>query len=194
MGATWLQGKFKALDWRDGIDEIQRQADYKYGYNDGYSGAANTCNFVSKGGCYSMKEKEIAEFIEQRKENLGDGMGEVLKDKVVEYAILTTEFEDVYTAPFDTRPCLLNMKKGPGVLVNPRGIPVGEGTVAELKKRAHNIMRQDNYRFNYYIVSKKKTYFCTYKAKYQRTTQRESDDKYLVLPVHEYIYYGWGRC
>ena len=61
MGATWLQGKFKALDWRDGIDEIQRQADYKYGYNDGYSGAANTCNFVSKGGCYSMKEKEIAE-------------------------------------------------------------------------------------------------------------------------------------
>ena len=48
MGATWLQGKFKALDWRDGIDELQRQADNKYGYNDGYSGAINTCNFISK--------------------------------------------------------------------------------------------------------------------------------------------------
>ena len=194
MGAIWLRGKYKALDWRDGIDKIQQMDEDYYGHQEGYSGASNSCEFVLKGGCYSMSKKEIEDYIEKRKENLGSGMGDVLKGKVVEYAIITTDFEDVYTAPFDTRPCLLNMKKGPAVLVNPRGYPIGEGTVAELKKRVHNIMRQDNYRFNYYIVSKKKTYFCTYKAKYQKTTQKESDEKHLVLPVHEFIYYGWARC
>ena len=190
MGKMWFKGTFRALNWKQGVEELKRKTERT---QNEFLDAINSCNFTSKGGCYSMKPDEIEEFIEERKDKyLNIGQAEVLKNKVVEYAILTTDYQEVFTAPFDTRPCLLNMVEGPAVLVNTKGYPIGEGTITQLKKRVHNIMINENYEFNYYIVSKKKTYFCTYKARYQKTTLKESNNKYLVLPVHEYIYYGWG--
>ena len=32
MGAIWLRGKYKALDWRDGIDKIQQMDEDYYGH------------------------------------------------------------------------------------------------------------------------------------------------------------------
>ena len=141
------------------------------------------------------KVKELAEYVSL--DELYKGHGEVLKGKIVEYAIIETEIVETPFLSFDSRAYLRNMKKGPALLVKlENGYPrvMKEGTVADLKKYAHRLLREDKYNYEYCIIGKTKTYSCRGKVKYQKLTKKQTDEKHLVLPVYEFYYYGIAPC
>lgn len=206
MGACNGGGFFVDSDWRRGISIVQKEAEREHGVEDGYSGAANSCSFryVGQKLEFAKKtktaEKELYKYIDERMENhLGSGDGEIIKLDVEYYGIITTEIvEEIYTH-FDSRYYLKLMKKGPAILIEPYDYDgsyyriIAEGTVADLKKKAHAELRKSKYDKDLYIVGKTKTYLCTGKIKQQKATKRETDDKVLVLPFYKYVYYGWFR-
>lgn len=201
MGACSGSGTFVSIDYNSGIREIQQADEEYYGSQDGYSGATNSCDFRYKGD-YSDKFKsnsEIRQFIEKRLESLSNGNGEIVCIGIDSYIIYTTRIAETDYAEFiDTGSVYKNRKKGPAVLIKydpsvKYPITVAEGTISELKKLVHTELRDCKYQYDYYIVGKTKLYYCSYNAKKQRTTQRKTDDKTLVLPVYEYLYYGWFR-
>ena len=218
MGACSIGGSFYSTDWEKGIgcrfgrnretkkvefkefigmggiEAIKEEARLEYG-DDSYNGSASTCSFYY-GGDYS-KEKNIDKVIDEKMDRLGKRDGMVIKVETAGYIICTTDIVEMnYGLDFDTRYYLKSARKGPAVLLEPLGYGryriVAEGTVADLKKDAHSMLRRNNYGTYYYIVGRSKTYYCTYKGKFQTKTTRKSDDKNLVLPVNKYRYFGWA--
>lgn len=207
MGAISGRGSFVDTDWRNGIRKVQIGASEMFGYQEGYSGAENSCDFCYKGeyidfGKNTKKaEKDLNTFIHKRLEKLGAGDGEIINVGQDGVLICSTVFKEVkYRAPFDRYHYLRNMKKGPSVLLekpmygaNDFVIPVEEGTVALLKEYAHTLLRESKYSEDYYILTKNKLYLCTGDCEKKKKTTRVTTDKYLVLPIYKFIYYGWYR-
>lgn len=205
MGACSGSGSFVDSSWRRGIGLIQEEAEREYGHREGYSGAANSCSFRYLGEKLEFAkdtkkaQKDLNEFIRMRMDNLGNGDGEVISLGVECYGIISTEIKEENWVTFDSRYYLKSAKKGPAVLVQPMDGRSGymrviaEGTVADLKKTAHSELRRNKYETDYYIVSRSKVYLCTGKIKQQKKTQRQTDDKVMVLPFYKFIYYGWYR-
>ena len=205
MGACSGGGSYVDSNWHRGIELIQQEAEEEYGHREGYSGAPNSCNFRYIGekfefGKDTKKAKdEFNKFREMRMDNLSNGCGEVVAVGIEFYGIISTDIQEEQFVCFDSRYYLKSAKKGPAVLLKPYSVGnnrmqiVAEGTVADLKKIVHNELRKNKYCTDYYIVSKTKTYLCTGKIKQQKSTQRQTDDKVLVLPFYKFIYYGWYR-
>ena len=103
MGACSVSGKFKDYNWEHGIRLIQEEAEAYYGHQDGYSGAENCCSFSFGGSCADMSKKDLDKFIDKRLDELYKGHGEVLKGKIVEYAIIETEIVETLFLSFDSR-------------------------------------------------------------------------------------------
>ena len=205
MGACSGSGSFVDSSWRRGMRLIQEEAEREYGHQEGYSGAPNSCDFFYKGEKFEFGKdtkkarKELNDFVRLRLDNLGTGDGEIISVGVEYYGIISTEIVEENWVSFDSRYYLKNAKKGPAVLLKPYSFGdnymkvVAEGTVADLKKIAHSELRKEKYETDYYIVSKTKTYLCTAKIKQQKKTQKQTDDKVMVLPFYKFIYYGWYR-
>lgn len=208
MGACSGSGCFVSTDWKTGIREIQRDAEDMYGEQDGYSGAPNSCEFIYKGEYFELGKntkkatEQLNAFIDSRLDCLGTGDGEVIKVGIDGYVIINTVFKEVFGyAPFDRYYFLQKMGREPALLLkeNPykastmNFVIVEGGTISELKKSAHKLMRQEKYSCNYYILSKNHLYFCTKEEVKKEKTSRKTNEKYLVLPLYKFIYYGWYR-
>lgn len=205
MGACSGGGTFIDSSWRRGIEIIQEEAEREYGHREGYSGAPNSCNFFFAGEKPEFAKdtkkakKDLNDFIDKHMDRLGTGEGEVISLGIEYYGIISTEITEEIWAGFDSRYYLKSAKKGPAVLLMPYDRSnshlriIAEGTVADLKKIVHKELRNKKYETNFYIVSKTKTYLCTGKIKQQKKTQRQTDDKVLVLPFYKFMYYGWYR-
>lgn len=208
MGACSGSGSFVNTSWRRGIEEIQRLAEEEYGTQEGYSGAENSCEFRYLGEYFEYgkdtkkAKKDLNKFVESRLDRLGSGDGEVISVGSVGAVIYNTVIKEVNgQGPFDTRWYLKNRKKGPAVcikeIITPTGYQkysvVAEGTVAELKKKVHKYLRDDGYTFDYYILNTNKLYLCTGEFVKVEKTKRTTNEKYLVLPLYRYVYYGWFR-
>ena len=205
MGTCSGGGSFIDSSWRRGIELIQQQAEEEYGHQEGYSGAPNSCNFRYYGEKFEFgkntkkAQEEFRKFRELRMDNLGTGCGEIISVGIEYYGVISTEIKEEQWVTFDSRYYLREARKGPAVLLKPYDFSstrmkiVAEGTVADLKKIVHFELRKNKYEQEYYIVSKTKNYLCTGKIKQQKTTQRQTDDKVLVLPFYKFIYYGWYR-
>lgn len=220
MGACSVGGSFYSTDWRcgvgayfsrdretgkpvfkdltgmSGIDVLQEEASERYG-DDPYSGTIATCSFRYAGDLSAKKEKEVEKFIDDRMDKLYKRDGEVIRVATMGYIICTTDISEVkFGLPFDSRYYLKQARKGPAILLEEQGQGyyriVEEGTIAELKKAAHECLRRHNYGTSYYIVGKSSAYFCTYKGKFQAKTTRKSDDKNLIMPIYKFRYYGWA--
>ena len=200
MGACDIGGTYKAYDWKIGIEKIQEDAEAYYGHQEGYSGAANCVDFRYVGD-FSEKyktakgRKEIEKYIEDRMSKLYKRDGEVMKIATEGYAIIKTKYIEQDVTESYVR-YLYNIKK-PSVLLERNSYGFGykiiaEGTVSELKKKAHTRLRQITYRDDLYIIKKDKMYICTQDIKTQKNTTRRSDDKTLVLEIGKYRYYGWA--
>ena len=71
MGACEVSGSFKDIDWKIGIEKIQRRDEDYYGHQDGYSGATNCVSFGFGGNHPELKtNKQISAYIRKRMENL----------------------------------------------------------------------------------------------------------------------------
>lgn len=205
MGACSGSGSFIDSSWRRGITLVQQEAEKEYGHQEGYSGAPNSCSFRYIGEKLDFAKdtkkarKDLDNFIRQRMDNLGNGDGEIISLGVEYYGIISTEIKEEICVGFDSRYYLKNAKKGPAVLLAPYDTSgsfmrvIAEGTVADLKKLAHSELRKNKYEIDYYIVTKTKNYLCTGKVKQQKKTQRQTDDKVMILPFYKFIYYGWYR-
>lgn len=205
MGACNGGGTFIDSNWRRGIVLVQEEAEREYGHQEGYSGAANSCDFsyigqkLEFGKNTKKAQKDLDAFIDKRMDMLGSGDGEIICIGIEYYGVISTEISETDWAPFDSRYYLKSMKKGPAVLVEPYDYSynymrvIAEGTVADLKKRAHAELRKNKYDKDLYIIGKTKTYRCKGKIKQQKVTKRKTDDKVLVLPFYKFVYYGWYR-
>lgn len=200
MGACDIGGTYKAYDWKIGIEEIQEQAEAYYGHQEGYSGAENCVDFRYVGD-FSDKyktakgRKELDKYIDARMSTLYKREGEIIKIGIEGYAIIKTKY--IERKVTDTYERYLYKVKRPSVLLekSPYGFEykiIAEGTVAELKEKAHNRLRQIKYSDDLYIVKKDKIYVCTKDVKTQKNTTRRSDAKTLVLEIGKYRYYGWA--
>lgn len=197
MGACWGSGTFVHSDWRQGIYEIQKSAEEYYGDQDGYSGAENSCSFSYLKDLSNKSEKELKKLMEDYMDKLDSGDGYVCNLGVDSYALYATKIISDVTAPFDTRAILKNMYKGPCMLIRLDNMGnvhmVDEGTLVDLKYKVHIKLRRSNYLEEYYILSKKKSYYCTYEKKVQKSTKRKTDENILVVPLKKYIYFGWFK-
>lgn len=182
-----------------GINGIIKHCDEQYG-DDPYNGTENTVSFYYKGDYrraykeYNKKGKSDYDFIENRLDDLGKRDGEVIMIGDAGFLICTTDIVEVSYLDFDSR-VYLKGAKGPAVLVAPYYDSykvIATGTVADMKKEAHKYLRNNNYNTEVYIIGRSKSFVAKAKAKFQEKTTRHSDDKNLVLPVHEYLYYGWA--
>ena len=204
MGSCSVSGSFKDIDWNNGIEKIKRQADAYYGYQDGYSGAENCVNFCFAGNHPELKtSKQISKYINKRLDYLNKRDGEVICVGIDEYKIITTKFMESRQAGWHS-PAFYNsvvVKSKSATLVriynDGREIEaVAAGTVADMKKKAHECLRKYNYQPNciYEIVCHraKQIISCDADVKSVKTTKRKTDSKYMVLPVYKYIYYGWA--
>lgn len=198
MGSCGIQGKFVAYDWKHGIQIVQNEAEEEYGYNDGYSGAANCVNFHYAGDLSCQTKSFITKYINNRMNNILDKReGEVILVGTQGYDIISTNYKEYPYCPTYFLPYLKNHKR-PAVLLrrtenNDSVIVVGEGTIAEMKKLAHNQLRSCNYVNTLFDIIKKDKYICcSANIKRQKNTTKKTDDKYLVLERKEFIYYGWA--
>ena len=217
MGSRRIIGEFYATDWQNGIgcqfkkDEktnkllfdyinnkggitaIQEVERYIYG-DDYYNGSLCLCSFSYAGDWRDKTDKEIKRIIEKRMIDMPKCSGEVAKVETVGVIICSTDIEEVDNVPFNSETCLKSISKGASALVEYLGASrfniKMEGPVTYLQGYVNALMRGENYSKKYYIVTKSKMYFCSFKAKFQYTTTRKSNDTILVLPVHKYIYFG----
>jgi len=195
MGGINGGGKFQAYDWREGIRRIQEEADDYYGHQEGYSGAANSCSFSYVGDKSNLTKKELDKFIDERMDRLGNGDGEVIKVGLAGYSIIKTKIEPARYLNFDTRTLLRGVTR-PAILVEYKGNyprKIAEGTQAELKKKADSLLRSCNYSYPYYLITKKESYICSGNVKNVKKTVQQTNEKQLVLPLYDFIYYGWYR-
>lgn len=201
MGACSNSGTFVTVDWESFIRKMQEADEEYYGYQDGYSGASNSCSFKYKGD-YSDKFKsnsDIKAFVKERLDNLKSGEGEVVRIGIDSYAIYKTRIDETdYIEFIDYKSVYKERKKGPAVLIKADPeykypIVVAEGSIADLKKLVHKELRACNYQYIYYIIGKTKLFYCSYRLKKQKTTQRKTNENTLVLPKYKYLYYGWYR-
>lgn len=197
MGGCWGSGSYVSSDWKEGIKCVQKEAEHYYGIQDGYSGAPNSCSFTYLGDFVKKTSKELDSFIQSCMDKMGNGDGGVVRMGIQSYNIYSTCIEECECLPFDSKYVLKQLRKGPAALVsNKYNIGVNilkEGNITELKKYAHIILRDNKYAEKIYIVGRNKSYLCTYNLKEVKKTQRKTDDKYLVLPVYKFIYFGWFR-
>ncbi len=201
MGACGISGQFKAYDWREGIRRVQEEAQSEYGY-DPYNGEANNVSFSYGGDKSNLTQKQLSAYIDDRMESLYKREGEVIKVDSVGFTIFTTEFVESTTKPSEVSWAwnsvvpLLKGAKRPAILIafDGYGKPkaYGAGTVAELKQKAHELLRSEFYRRYMYIVKKDKYICCKGKAKQQSKTTRKTDAKTLVVEQGLYRYYGWA--
>ena len=201
MGACDIGGSFISYDWKSGIERIQEEASYEYGYQEGYSGAANCVGF-SYLGDYRGKlktNKQIDRFIEDRLENhLYKRDGEVICVENAYVKVFTTQFTEhtgtenrmwrTYIGfSFTTHPatvCTLNNWGRVDTLF--------AGTISECKTFAHQYLRKNFYSPEVVIVCRraKKLLQAYGKASQYKTTKRVTDDKHLVVPYYKFMYYG----
>lgn len=195
MGGCSGGGSFKSTDWREGINKIIEEAEDYYGHQEGYSGAANSCEFRYLGDKSKLSKKELEKYIDGRMDMLGNGDGEVVNVGIVGYYVIKTKVEPARYLGFDTREVTRGMQR-PAILVEERhGYPrkIAEGTQAELKQKVHQLLRSCNYNKTYYILTRKASYLCSGDIKEYKTTKQKTTDKQLVLPVYKFEYYGWYR-
>ena len=201
MGACEIGGKFEAYDWKEGIRRIQEEAAYEYGH-DYYNGAANNVSFRYGGDKSNLTKKQLDEYVKGCMEKLGTGDGEVIKIGSGGFRLYSTEYKEGTGIPmplsFDSGTKeFLKRSIRPAVLLtcdnNGRVECHGEGTIAKLKEMAHNKLRSEFYRRDYYILRKNATYICCMPVwKDQSKTTRKTTPKLLVVEKATYGYYGWA--
>lgn len=195
MGACNGGGSFEAFDWREGIRNIQDEAESYYGHQEGYSGAANSCSFSYGGDKRGLTKKQLDKFIDERMENLGTGDGEVVKVDISGYGIIKTQVQPAGFLRFDTRELMRGLKR-PAILIEDAGYTqrkIAEGTQAELKRKVDSLLRSCNYSKTYYILTRKDSYICSGNIKNVKKTTQKTTEKQLVLPLYKFVYYGWYR-
>ena len=197
MGACSISGSFVDSDWKKGMNRVQDEDEQYYGYQDGYSGASNSCSFCFRD--VSVKEKDIQKYIKDRLEVLGSGDGEVIPLGIESYAVCSAVIFECPYPPFDSRSYLRGCKE-PAVLLKlnrRRGATnfykeISAGTVSDLKKQAQMLLYKDKFETDYYIVGRSKTYKCTEKRVIYKKTNKKSTNEILVVPLYKFLYYGWA--
>ena len=163
--------------------------------DDSYSGDINTVNFHFAGSWANMTKQEIDKAVDAKLDYIAKRDGNVYRLGEAGKLCVKTKIEEATFCPFDSRAYLRTAKKGPAVLLESlKGSNwyrvVDEGTVTELRATANEMLRKAKYSTEYYIVGRGKNYIATYDAKYHKTTKRVSDDKVLVLPLYQFLYFG----
>lgn len=204
MGACNISGKFEDIDWKIGIEKIQREAEAYYGHQEGYSGAENSVDFVYNGIHHELKtRKQISAYIEERLHNMNKRDGEIICVGIDSYKIITTKFAESKQATWHPATFYdsVTVKSRPATLVRIYNDgssieAIAAGTVADMKKKAHECLRKNMYRYNctYEIVCHraKQILSCAADVKVVKATKKKTNDKYMVLPVYKYVYYGWA--
>jgi hypothetical protein len=195
MGGSWIQHKFNNHDWRSGVRDLQRKADEYYGHREGYSGAINSCTHISLHVPKAVfkTEKQLWEYIESRTERISTRDAEVIDLGISGYSIAKPVIQEYHGRPI-LGPHDLRGLKEPAVLVTQHGSIKGKGTVAHLKERAKRLVMQELFENDYYIVGKNvsKVYVVTGEGMVVKKTTKKSDSNQLVLPLHDWVVYGWA--
>lgn len=220
MGSCSVGGSFISTDWRRGIgvsfgkdrntgkrvfrgffdsgmNVIQDACRERYGENSCYSGSECTVDFRYVGDWSNLSKSEIDKKIKNKLDNMFKWDGEIAKISDEGFIVCKTKIEEVTSVPFDKNAYFKqNHGDASAILVEERDNGycryLNRGTVAKLKELAHRELRDKQYSVVCYIISRTKVYQCSFDAQYYKTTKRKTDDKYLVLPLYNYVYYGWA--
>lgn len=204
MGACNISGKFEDIDWKIGIEKIQREAEAYYGHQEGYNGAENSVDFCFKGNHPELKTtKQITSYIHERLKAMNKRDGEIICVGIDSYKIITTKFAESKQAAWHPAAFYdsVTVKSRSATLVRIYNDgssieAIAAGTVADMKKKAHECLRKNMYRYNctYEIVCHraKQILSCDADVKIVKATKKKTNDKYMVLPVYKYVYYGWA--
>lgn len=199
MGSVFSGGTFEYYNWHDGIRRVQEEDERRYGYE--YSGASNCCDFLYGGDKSKLTKKQIEEYRENMKNMLESGSGVVIQTGIKGYELWTTEYKEMNfedktrRSYFDSREflCCFN-PKSTTIIVSSSDRIIASGTMSEMKKEAHKLLRECNYSERYYIISRNsKCYRCRGVCKTVSKTTRETTNNVLVLPINKYMYMGWFR-
>lgn len=195
MGSIDIKHVYEDYDWRLGLDIIQSRSQAVKGYSDGYSGEIHDItNITFIGDLTNNKDKNM--IINERLQRLDKRQGEVAIIDRVGYSIAKPVIKD-YLFPLALDPRELRGFKSPAALYEVLDLPghmrfVGDGSVAELKKRAKCLIMDKKFQYDYIIVGKNiaNPLLITGEGKRVRNTSQKSNDNQLVLPYYKYIVYG----
>jgi hypothetical protein len=195
MGGSWIQHRFNHHNWKLGVRELQIRATEYYGHQEGYSGAINSCSDISlhRPKVEIKTDKQLLEYIEGRTEHIETRSAEVIDLGITGYSIAKPMLKEYFGRPILGPHDLRGMKE-PAVLVSQYGVIKGKGTVAHLKERAKRLVLQEGFENDYYIVGKNisKVYVMTGEGNVVKKTTKKSDTSQLILPLHNWIVYGWA--
>lgn len=195
MGKVTFCHRFESHDWRQGVRELKEEAIFQYGHNP-YAGTISCCDSIS---LHSPRrgltdEGEIYAYINDRLDDMYDS-GEVISLGIKGYSIAKPVIKDYYGGDIDKKTFFRGHKE-PAVLISERAHSIiKRGSVAELKEYAKNLVMKEKFEKDYFIVGKNLAVplKITGEGKIVKRTSRKSSDKSLVLPVHDYVVYGWAR-
>lgn len=212
LSSKWIQGTYVDTDWYKGLRRLLRQ-DEKESVQ---AGQLKGCKFIYPGDFYGnylswSKEDLDQRLKEDRESRLRNGEGRVIQVGVKGYATLETVFIELNpnnlskyffenNLKIEFNKIFIEQKRNCSelyrILENVDSstyfLKMVDGTVKELKNLAHWFMRQDLYKAEYVILTKSKAYLCTCKQKYINNRDENTNKDILVLPLKEFMYYGWS--
>ena len=195
MGSVLVSGKFQAYDWQSGIKMLQEAS--RGNHSDCYDMSIADVNFRYVGDKSFLSLGELEAF--KKSLHLNKYEGAVYKLSIKEYEVISTEYSSMaHHALYDNvhvKQALRNSKK-PAVLVQwdeMRAKFICDGTLPDLKNKAHNMLRDCNYSICLYIVRKSgEVITCSRSVKKYKSTSKVSNDRQLVLQLGVYGYTCWA--
>lgn len=201
MGAAFVSGSFLGFenDWKEKISRIQDNAEEEYG-TDLYNGHENNVDFGFGGDKSKLSKSELKKFELDLLQKLGKREGTVIRLAVEKYQIAKTAFVEMNEASAKTTAKMVKQDvkftKAAVLVVETDFLEykkIAEGTLAEMKKKAHEYMRETRYQEGpLTIVGKTKSYRVKPDIKYLKKTAKTTSATTQVLPIYLYRYYGWA--
>lgn len=195
MGRVTFIHRFESNDWKQGVRDLKKEATFEYGHNP-YAGTIACCDGISLHSPYKQLSniKDALTYIEGRLDEIHD-TGEVISLGLKGYSIAKPVIKDYYGGDIDKRTLLRGNKEPAVLIVESTHTVVKRGTVSELKDFAKNLVLKEKFTKDYYIVGKNLSVplRITGEGKIVKKTSRKSSGTTLVLPIHDYVVYGWAR-
>lgn len=184
-----FHGQFEDYDWQHGVEVMKRSP---FLFRDGKAAPEMSASFSYLGDFEGAGYRNMADCMEDRLKALGPGEGEVVRLGLRRYNVYKTQYTTRRFCPQKLRD-IKDCSDKPAVLVDgfPASCrPVMEGTVRECREEAHKLLRSCRYDRDLYVVTDGFCIVCTYRLSKVISPARGTDDKYLVLPIYSFRYYG----
>lgn len=176
---------YEGTDWKPVLYKSLNEDYEKHGLNS----KLNQCTIGYGGDISKMSKNDVEQYIFKAKLNLPIGQGVIYKGKMLGYLVCSTFIHETDNIPGDASWWLSYGKLSEATLLSDQlgqWQAIACGSLTEMEKKAHVLLREHKYEYKYYIITRDKNYVCSGNISRRKATISKTDSTYLVTPYYEY--------